>query len=224
MQGKERIDQAVATREREEAALHREDGAKLYASEEHADRLEAIGARFTATMDSIEGDIARRLEKSQEDILVAENADPTSILNGGELESANARRAFVTDEVYTLDLERLADRCRAVRAQGDRPVMFLYALYAGQRVGETMDPAGDYLNLKHGADTATGGATEQTGAQRVREAVAEIRADLDPDGQKERAAARKAVEEAEELKNYAYLRRRGVRSAAELYLNQTYGR
>jgi hypothetical protein len=155
-----------------------------------------------------------------------ENADPTDVLTTSELEGANARRPFVSDEAFSLPLDKLVDRCRAVLAQGDRPSMFLYALYANQRVGgDAGNPAGEYLDKKYGETTFVGEGSA-TGAEgsAVREVVAELKRKLDPAGEKKREAARKEVEESRSLKTAAAYRRRGARSAGELYLNEKYGR
>ncbi len=230
MKEKESMDKAVERQEARRGQLYREDGARLFGDQEHEERVAAIKQEFAATMDSIESSVDEKIAGAEKDLLIAENADPTDALTTSELEGANARRPFVSDEAFTLPLGKLVDRCRAVLAQGDRPTMFLYALYANQRVGgDAGNPAVAYLDKKYGETTfgeAFGGIGFATGAEAeaVREVVAELRRKLDPDGEKKREAARKAVEESRSLKKDAYLRRRGARSAGELYLKEKYRR
>ncbi len=225
---KQQMEQAMERQEARRGQLYREDGARLFGGEEHEERERSIKQEFNATMDAIESSVDAKIASAEESLLVMENADPTDLLSTEELSSASARRPFVSDEVYTMELDKLADRCRAVLAQGERPVMFLYALYANQRVGgDAGSPAGEYLEKKYGnGETTFGGEGSATGAkaEAVREVVAELRRKLDPDGEKKREAARKAVEESRSLKDAAYLRRRGAKSAVGLYLNSKYRR
>ncbi len=217
---REKIDRTVEAREHEESELYREDGTRLYGPEEHAEREADLKRRFRAAMDAIDEEVGGRITAAEESLLIAESSDPTDVLTTEELASANARRPFVSDEVFTLPLEKLEARCRAVLAQGDRPAMFLHSLYAGQRSGEKGSAAGEYMDTRYGEG---GVITDEAGAERVREVAAELKKKLDPDGEKRRETARKALEEAREVKSYAYLRRRGARSAAELYMGKKYG-
>jgi hypothetical protein len=223
---KEKMEQAMEHQEARKSELYREDGARLFGDEEHEEREAATQQEFAATMDSIEAGLDEKIASAEESLLVLENADPTDVLSTSELEDANARRPFVSDEAFTLPLDKLVDRCRAVLAQGGRPAMFLYALYANQRVGgDAGSPAGEYLERKYG-ETTFGGEGSATGAEAeaVREVVIELKRELDPSGEKRREVARSAVEESRSLKTAAYYRRRGARSAGELYLKEKYRR
>ncbi len=221
---KQQMEQAMERQEARKSELYREDGGRLFGDEEHEERERSIKQEFNATMDAIESSVDAKIASAEESLLVMENSDPTDALTTSELESANARRPFVSDEAFTLPLDKLADRCRAVLAQGDKPSMFLYALYSSQRVGDR-DPAGEYLERKYGnGETTFVGETTGAKAEAVREVVGELKAALDPAGEKKRDAARKEVEESRSLKTAAYYRRRGARSAGELYLAEKYRR
>ena len=217
---RERIDEAVKRREAAIAELYWEDSAKVYGDEEHAEREVATRREFQATMDAIEEDVDQQILGAEEALLVTENVDPTDALATEEFERANAKGSFVADECFTLPLDRLVQRCRAVLAQGERTNMFLYAFYAGQRVGNLGSMAGQYVNRRC---DVRGVVSEESGAQEVREIVAELKKRLDPDGEKKREAARKAVEAARELKNYLWLNRQGAKSIADLYKKRKYG-
>ncbi len=201
---KEKMEQAMEHQEARKSELYRSDGARLFGDEEHEERERSIGQEFTATMDSIEAGVDEKIASAEESLLILENADPTDALTRSELEDANARRPFVSDEAFTLPLDKLVDRCRAVLAQGDKPSMFLYALYSSQRVGgDAGSPVGEYLERKYGNGETTfaaeGAATgAEAEAEAVREVVAELKRKLDPSGSKKREAARKAVEEPED--------------------------
>jgi hypothetical protein len=150
--------------------------------------------------------------------LVAENADPTDSLTTEELASANARRPFVSDEVFTLPLDKLEARCRAVLAQGEGPAMFLYALYGGQRAGVTGDESPYAPNYAFSADGGGSYTGEETGE--LREVVSELWRKVNPDGEKRIEAARAKLQEAGGLKDHSYLRRRGAKDVLGLYRQQ----
>ncbi len=218
------VERALERQEARRGQLYREDGGRLFGDKEHAEREAAIKREFALTLDSIEAGLDEKIAGAEKDLLIAENADPTDALTTEELEGANARRPFVSDEAFTLPLDKLVDRCRAVLAQGDRPSMFLYALYASQRVGgDAGNPAVAYLDKKYG-ETTFGGETTGAGAEAVWEVVIELQRKLNPSAAKKGEAARKTLEEAKSLKSDIYFRRRGVRSAGELYLAEKYGR
>jgi hypothetical protein len=223
---KQQMEQAMERQEARRGQLYREDGGRLFGDKEHAEREAAIKQEFNETMDAIESGVDEKIASAEESLLVMENSDPTDALTTSELEGANARRPFVSDEAFTLPLDKLVDRCRAVLAQGERPTMFLYALYANQRVGgDAGNPAVAYLEKKYGnGETTFGGETTGAGAEAVREVVIELQRKLNPSGAKKGEAARKTLEEAKSLKSDIYFRRRGVRSAGELYLAEKYRR
>ena len=155
---REKIDRTTEQYEREKAELFREDGTKRYSEEEHAEREADLNRRFQAAMDTIE-EATRNVERAEEVLLVAEDSDPTGILTTDELASANARRPFVSDEVWRLSSEALQRRLRAVLAGDNKVSAFLYVLYASQRVGES---DGDSEGL----------IPDEDGAHEVRELVA----------------------------------------------------
>jgi hypothetical protein len=218
MVSREKIDRLVEAREQEESKLYRADGTKLYADDEHATREADIRRRFRSAMDEIDAEIEGMVAAAEESLLVAENADPTDALTTEELASANARRPFVSDEVFTMPLEKLVERCRAVLAQGDRPAMFLYALYGGQRAGV----AGDELHYRPRYAMSTGEGQTPPGEDttELSEVVSELWRKVNPDGEKRIEAARKGLQEAGGLKDYAYMRRRGAKDAYGLYRQQ----
>jgi hypothetical protein len=215
---REQIDRMAEAKEHEEAKLYREDGTKLYSEDEHAERMSDIGRRFRAAMDAIDEEVEAQVAAAEETLLVAENADPTDGLSTEELASANVRRPFVSDEVFTLTLEKLVDRCRAVLAQGDRPAMFLHALYGGQRAGLT----GDELpySPRYAMSTGEGQTPPGEDTTELSEVVSELWRKVNPDGEKRIEAARKGLQEAGGLKDYAYMRRRGAKDAYGLYRQQ----
>lgn len=218
MVSREKIDSLVEAREYEESKLYRADGSKLYSEEEHAEREADIRRRFRACMEEVDGEVEAKIAAAEESLLVAENADPTDALTTEELSAANARRPFVSDEVFTLPLDKLEARCRAVIAQGDRPAMFLYALYGGQRAGLVGDESPYTPNYAFSGEGGEPHAGEDT--SRLREVVSALWRKVDPDGEKRTEKAREALQEAGGLKDYAYMRRRGAKDAYELYRQQ----
>lgn len=202
---RERIDRAAEHHEEERVKLYRPDGTSVYGEEEHAEREETLQREFRAALDAIGPDIERRIAASEQEVLKLEHSDPSSALTTEELEGANARRAFVADEVFGLSAEALMERMRAVMASGDRPAMFLYAHHARAKIS---DPV-------FGDDAQ---------ALELKELVGELDHALDPGRTRKTEAARSTLEEARNLKSYAHYRRNGARDAVELHMNRVYGR
>ncbi len=193
-----RIEEAAQRREQAEAALYRSDGTKVFGDAEHRERLANIRAEHARAFDAIDADVGRKVREAEEALLVAENRDPADALLPSELQRANAKSQFVADDVGRLPLDALEKRCRAALASGDKANIFLWAHHAGRRADEE-------------------------GAHELAETVAELRAKLDPDAERKLAEARQAHEDAMELRELAYFKRRGVSDAVGLYHQQTYG-
>jgi hypothetical protein len=202
---REKIDRAAERHEEAARALYRPDGRKVFGEDEHEERERALRREFHADLDAVGPDIEKRIEAAEKEVLRLEHADPSAALDVSELEEANARRSFVSDEVFALDPDALADRARAVIASSDRAAMFLYAHHLRARAN----------------DAVLGSEAERL---RLGELAGELESALDPEGAEKRARARAELEEARSLKSYAYYRRNGARDAAELHMNRVYGR
>jgi hypothetical protein len=198
----DRIDQAREHFEAPQADLYRPDGGKAYSDEEHDERAGALQRELNATLDRLGPEIEKRIETAAEAVHQLEHRDPSGALTTEELERANARSAFIKDEVNGLSTDALAERMRAVASSGDRPAAFLYAHHARMKM-QTFDSEAEGLTLKA--------------------LTAELESALDPQGVKRREQAAKALEAARELKSYAHYRRHGARDAAELHMNRVYG-
>jgi hypothetical protein len=192
------IEQAASRRQQQEAQLYRADGTKLFGDEEHRERMSAIRREHAAAFDRIDADAERKVQEAEQALLVAENADLSSTLTTEESQRVSALSGFVADDVERLPQDALERRCRAALAGGDKASMFLLAHHAGRRA-------------------------EEEGAYELGDAVAELRAKLDPEAKDKLEAARAALEEAQALREQAYYRRRGVDDAVGLYHQQTYG-
>jgi hypothetical protein len=212
MPGREKIDRVAECHEAATAELYRTDGSKRFSDDEHKERETTLKREFNAALDSIEADIEQRIATSEEKLLSLENADPTDSLTNEELARANAKRDFVADDCFNLPLKQLEKRCRSVLASGDRPTIFLYAHHAAQRVGEPKA-----YNPNNPA------ARDEEGAHEIREVVAELEAKCDPERARRLEQAKAGLSEARDLRDYAYCRRRGAKSAGQLYMKQTYG-
>lgn len=218
---RQQIDDAAEHHKAEEAKLYRPDGSKRFGEAEHAERVRALEEGFTATLDTIEASIDQRITSAEETLIRVEHADPAESLTPEELERAGSAGWIVREDAESLPLEELTGRCRAALASGDRVSMFLLSRYAGRRVGEMKlpDPYDSNGSSKSGESSPGGAAAEE-----LREVVAEMERKLRPDHERRLSQARSAVEEAREIKSYAYLRRRGAKTSLELYTNAVYGR
>lgn len=196
------IDQAAKRHEERRADLLRADGGKAYSDEEHDERAGALQRELNATLDRLGPEIEKRIETAAEAVHQLEHRDPSGALTTEELERANARSAFIKDEVNGLSTDALAERMRAVAASGDRSAAFLYAHHARMKM-QTFDSEAEGLTLK----ALTG----------------ELESALDPQAAKRREEAAKALEAARELKSYSHYRRHGAKDAVEMHMNRTYG-
>lgn len=202
MNERAKIDQAAEYFEEQRASLFRPDGSKAFSDPEHDERESALRRELNTSLDRLAPDIEQRITAHEQEVLKLEHADPSGSLSSEELESANARRAFVADEVNGLGVDALGKRMRAVAASGDRPAMFLYAHHARAKM-KTFDSEAESLRLK--------------------ELVSELEHALDPEGTRGREKASASLEEARELKSYAHYRKHGAKDGVELYMNRAYG-
>ncbi len=156
------------------------------------ERERAIAREFEAEMDRVAAGIEERAEQASRELEALENGDPASSLSTEELQRAAAMNAFVAGEVESLSVADLVRRCRTVAGSGHRAAMYALAHHAARR--QDADLTGE-----------------------IREAVAELRHALNPDAESRRAAARAALEEADDLRLRAQLARAGVASLGDAY-------
>lgn len=116
-----RMDATAERLEAEKAKLYRPDGSKLYADEEHEERLRSIEQEHTTAFDAIEADVGRSISRAQEDLLKLEHSDPVDLLSNEELERANSKSPFVLNECLNLPPAALTKRLSAVLASGTGP-------------------------------------------------------------------------------------------------------
>jgi hypothetical protein len=121
-----RIDRAVEKFRAGKRNLYTDDGQMLYSDEEHVRREEALLEEFDREVNSVVSGADRTIEQSDR-TLALEHRDLSDSLTTDELERANAKKAYVEDDVRDLPLEDLVRRVEAARSAGDKPTMFLYA-------------------------------------------------------------------------------------------------
>lgn len=159
---------------REVQYLYREDGTPRNTPVEHREQM----ARRLAPLQQAVTEAQEYSQRAQEEakrLEALQHADPLSSLTTEELTRLNAARELARDEISTLLPEQLAQRLTAVAGSGDRVSQLLHLLYAKPLVQASGDSA---LHNKFAAiDEVVNG--------------------------KERAAAAKAVEEAQALRKGA---------------------
>ena len=82
---KQQADSASERREREEAALYREDGSKVYGEEEHAERLAVITSRRDADIAGLVEQSEKAVSEARTRVESIENRDPLDRLSEDEL-------------------------------------------------------------------------------------------------------------------------------------------
>ena len=176
--------------------LYTESGQKLYSDEEHERRLETLLEDFDREKDSVVSEADRTI--------ALEHRDLSDSLTTEELERANAKRAYVEDDVWNLTPEILIKRARAAQAAGDRPSMFLYARTLEKRA-----------NVEYEGDSGEEGAQLEQLALELAQIVRGPRAERDLE------RARKAKRDATSLKIYAGQQRQEADGTAERVLEDT---
>lgn len=136
---KQQADDASGRREREEAALYRGDGSKVYGEEEHAERLAAITSRRDETIAGLVEQAERATSEARARVENIENRDPLDRLSEDELARAGSRRAFVKEDAEDLPMDELAKRVQAATADGDKAVRALWGRYASRRVAAELE-------------------------------------------------------------------------------------
>jgi hypothetical protein len=206
---RERIDAAAKSFERAKKSLMRPDGLTKYSLPEH-NELEAVAQNdFNAALNRIGDEIEGRIASAEEKLHRMEHADPSAALTAEELEAANARRAFISDEVFNHSAEGLTDRVAAIISGGDRVAQFLYLHYLRARASESS--AGEEGNIP------------ETERYRLKELAAELEAALDPEAAGRLEKARAEIDELRKIRDYAYYRRHGAKDPVELHMNRAYG-
>jgi hypothetical protein len=203
-----KIDEAAKTFERAKRSLLRPDGQSKFSIPEH-NELEGIAkSNFNSELGRIEDEIEGRIASAEEKLHRMEHSDPSAVLTAEELEQANARRAFVSDEVFGRSAQALEDRVRAVIASSDRPAMFLYA---------------HYLRAKTSEDIGDRGLVPDAEQLRLGELVRELESALDPQAAARVERAQAEIKELRGLKDYVYLRKNGATDPVQLYMDRAYG-
>jgi hypothetical protein len=204
---RQRIDEAAERFEKARRALLRPDGGSKFSIVEHQE-LEGVAEKeFHDRLSRVEDEVEGRVARVEERLLRLEHSDPSASLTAEELEAANARRAFISDEVLSLSPEALEQRIRALISAGDRAGAFVYAnlLRSLANDAEYGDPAAEANRL------------------RLEQLARELEAALDPEASGRLEKAQAEIEELRKIRDYAYLRKNGAKDPVELYLNKAYG-
>ena len=199
-----RIDRAVEKFRAGRQNLYNEDGQKIYAEEEHERREEALLEEFGREVDSVTADAEQTIEKSER-TLALEHRDLSDSLTTAELERANAKKAYVEDNVRDLPLDDLEKRVEAARTAGDKPTMFLYAKTLPRRAQAAYE---------------AGGAQDQGARleQLAKELAETVRG---PETARDLERAEKEKRDANSLKIYTQSRRMEVDGTADRVVEDT---
>lgn len=127
----QRVDNAYDRFETESAKLLREDGTRRFADRGHAERSAAPKAELGSALDTVETSADQEIALAE--TTLATHADRSALLSTQELEAANGRCAFVSEDADSLPLDELATHAEAVASSGDKASMFLFARYCRTR-------------------------------------------------------------------------------------------
>jgi len=195
---KQQADSASERREREEAALYREDGSKVYGEEEHAERLAVITSRRDADIAGLVEQSEKAVSEARTRVESIENRDPLDRLSEDELARAGSRRSFVKEDAEDLPLDELAKRIMVATAGGDKAMIALWSRYASRRV------AAEREELQRDARSSTSTSPDRIeGFGRLQEAVGTLEKKMNSGGRAiELKSARDKLEAATEASQH----------------------
>lgn len=173
------LEKSLTAFDRDQAALLRSDGTRLYSDDEHTQRMKALAERVQEAA----GKAQERVLKAQEVAAVevgAVNTDPSKWLSATDLATANARAPFVKEDVDILRLDHLAARLEQVLSERDAVSAWLYARYVPAR-------------LNRGVEAPKMGSKIEYG--RVADLLRDIETLAMPDAVRQRAAKAKQLKE-----------------------------
>jgi hypothetical protein len=127
--------------EEERARLYR-DGKKFYSDDEHKEQEAALRAERNRIARAVEEEVEQSAAEARQELEHLQNEDPSQLLNAAELESANARRALVADDVTALSEGELVSRLRSVLASGDRASQYLFWQAGRRKKAEIIESRG----------------------------------------------------------------------------------
>ena len=130
------VDRAVEQLERDRAGLFRPDGQPKFAPAEMAEREAVLAEGVRRAIAAADQAVVVATAEAERVKAAAASPDPSTWLSADELAAANSRRAFVSEDVAGLALPDLEKRLAGVVASDDRIGGWLYARYAGRRLGE----------------------------------------------------------------------------------------
>ena len=174
---------------------------RIYSDEEHERRVLALRRTRSEALDEVIEEARQVVAAAEREVAAFEGgADPTALLDHEELAVASARRGFVSDDVWSLPEDQLANKLRTVLARGDRPSIFVYWRAALGR----FDALGRPVDLREILDEMRDAAAGPVRLARV-----------------ERARA--TIEEAADVQMLAGNLKSGATTAAGAWMNRRFG-
>lgn len=200
-----RADAADKNYQEEQARLYRPDGTKFYSDAEHKEQEARLQTERLRTARAVEEEVERAMAETRQQLEHLQNEDPSQLLNATELESANARRALVADDVSALSEGELVSRLKSVLASGDRATQFLFWQAGRRKKAEIVESRGEQPfelgQVLENIQTALRGRSHT-------KRVAEVDQRLD---------------DLRQAQTLAWSLQRGGRSAGAVYSRQAYG-
>jgi hypothetical protein len=205
---RERVDRAAEDFAQAKRALVRSDGQAKYAPAEFEKLEQAAKNEFNGALNRISDELEGRIASAEQRLQAELHRDPSRVLTSAELSEANSRRAFISDEVFSLGPEAMEQRISAVISAADRPGAFVYAAVIRSRVRDAAY-----------ADSPADVANRLTLERLVRD----LEALLDPTADARREKLEEEISALTKIRDYAYYRRHGVRDAVEMHFSRVYG-
>lgn len=124
-----------------EARLYRVDGQKRYSEAEHAEQIKVLRQERNQKLAALAEEANAAMQEASRESAAIKSEDLSGRLTADELANANARHAFVSEDVAEMPSQAIEDRVDSVLAGGDRASMYLHARALRKRASQSDSPA-----------------------------------------------------------------------------------
>lgn len=138
---KRQADAAQQEYKDKEAKLYRSDGQRRYSDAEHSEQVRELRRERNEKLNTLAQEANAAMQEAEARTSQIKSEDLSGRLTAEELEGANARHAFVSEDVEQMPARAMDDRVNSVLASGDRASMYLHARALRKRASQSDSPA-----------------------------------------------------------------------------------
>jgi hypothetical protein len=139
---KRQADALQSEYEGKRSKLYRGDGQKVYSDPEHNEQVRTLQRERNQKLDALGAEANTAMQEAEAESANIKSEDLSGRLTSEELANANARHAFVSEDVAEMPGRAIDARVDSVLAGGDRASMYLHARALRKRASESDTPTG----------------------------------------------------------------------------------